>query len=416
MTGWPELFRQFGRIGLLSFGGPTAQIALMHRVLVDERRWLSEAEYLRALSFCMLLPGPEAMQLATYAGWKLRGIPGGLLAGLLFVLPGAAVILALAAAYAAFGDLPLVAALFYGVKACVVVVVIEALLRVARRALRDGFGKVLAGLSFVALFVFGLPFPAVIMAAALAGASRSASADSAGPIAPGSAGAMGPVLAAGLALWFLPLVVLHLTGQTFLTQIGLFFSKLAVVTFGGAYAVLAYMAQTVVQDHGWVTTAQMMDSLGLAETTPGPLILVTEFVAFLAGMAQGGWGLAMAAAALTLWVTFVPCFLWIFAFAPHVEWIATRRRLGGALAGVTAAVVGVIGNLAVWFALHVFFTRVETIAAGPLRLSLPDATSLDPVALAIAVAAGWALLWRHWGLLPVLAGSALAGLAFGTLG
>lgn len=416
MTGWPELFRQFGRIGLLSFGGPAAQIALMHRVLVDERRWLSEAEYLRALSFCMLLPGPEAMQLATYAGWKLRGIPGGLLAGLLFVLPGAAVILALAAAYAAFGDLPLVAALFYGVKACVVVVVIEALLRVARRALRDGFGKVLAGLSFVALFVFGLPFPAVIMAAALAGASRSASADSAGPIAPGSAGAMGPVLAAGLALWFLPLVVLHLTGQTFLTQIGLFFSKLAVVTFGGAYAVLAYMAQTVVQDHGWVTTAQMMDSLGLAETTPGPLILVTEFVAFLAGMAQGGWGLAMAAAALTLWVTFVPCFLWIFAFAPHVEWIATRRRLGGALAGVTAAVVGVIGNLAVWFALHVFFTRVETIAAGPLRLSLPDATSLDPVALAIAVAAGWALLWRHWGLLPVLAGSALAGLAFGTLG
>ena len=416
MTGWPELFRQFGRIGLLSFGGPAAQIALMHRVLVDERRWLSEAEYLRALSFCMLLPGPEAMQLATYAGWKLRGIPGGLLAGLLFVLPGAAVILALAAAYAAFGDLPLVAALFYGVKACVVVVVIEALLRVARRALRDGFGKVLAGLSFVALFVFGLPFPAVIMAAALAGASRSASADSAGPIAPGSAGAMGPVLAAGLALWFLPLVVLHLTGQTFLTQIGLFFSKLAVVTFGGAYAVLAYMAQTVVQDHGWVTTAQMMDSLGLAETTPGPLILVTEFVAFLAGMAQGGWGLAMAAAALTLWVTFVPCFLWIFAFAPHVEWIATRRRLGGALAGVTAAVVGVIGNLAVWFALHVFFMRVETIAAGPLRLSLPDATSLDPVALAIAVAAGWALLWRHWGLLPVLAGSALAGLAFGTLG
>jgi len=416
VTGWPELFRQFGRIGLLSFGGPAAQIALMHRVLVDERRWLSEAEYLRALSFCMLLPGPEAMQLATYAGWKLRGIPGGLLAGLLFVLPGAAVILALAAAYAAFGDLPLVAALFYGVKACVVVVVIEALLRVARRALRDGFGKVLAGLSFVALFVFGLPFPAVIMAAALAGASRSASADSAGPIAPGSAGAMGPVLAAGLALWFLPLVVLHLTGQTFLTQIGLFFSKLAVVTFGGAYAVLAYMAQTVVQDHGWVTTAQMMDSLGLAETTPGPLILVTEFVAFLAGMAQGGWGLAMAAAALTLWVTFVPCFLWIFAFAPHVEWIATRRRLGGALAGVTAAVVGVIGNLAVWFALHVFFTRVETIAAGPLRLSLPDATSLDPVALAIAVAAGWALLWRHWGLLPVLAGSALAGLAFGTLG
>ena len=414
LTPWSDLWRVFGRIGLLSFGGPAAQIALMHRDLVDDRKWLSEQEYLRALSFCMLLPGPEAMQLATYAGWKLRGIPGGLLAGLLFVLPGAAVILALAAAYAAYGQLPLVAALFFGVKACVVVIVIEALLRVAKRALKGRPYWVIGIAAFVALFFFGVPFPAVIVVAALTGALLKPGLPA--PAAPVRNPTLMPVLAVGLALWAVPLVAVWAAGSDFLLTLGLFFSKLAVVTFGGAYAVLAYMTQTVVQDHGWVTTARMIDALGLAETTPGPLILVTEFIGYLAGHALGGLPLALAAAALTLWVTFVPCFLWIFAFAPYVEWVATRPRLSAALQGVTAAVVGVIANLALWFALHVFFVRLSAFSAGPLHLIVPDVTSLNLWAVMIAAAAGVALLRLHWNLFLVIGLSALAGLVPGLTG
>lgn len=402
----PNLWQVFGRIGILSFGGPAAQIALMHRELVEERDWLSEEEYLRALSFCMLLPGPEAMQLATYAGWKLGGVRGGLIAGGLFVLPGAAVILMLAALYAAFGQVPLVAALFLGVKAAVVVIVIEALIKVARRALKGPMAYTIAGLAFVAIFALNLPFPAIILAAGMAGAvllPRGPARPMPRPANPRLAG----TVAAGLALWWVPVAALALLGQGFLVEIGLFFSKLAVVTFGGAYAVLAYMTQTVVQDYGWLTTPQMMDALGLAETTPGPLILVTEFVGYLAGAQQGGAGLAVAAAALTLWVTFVPCFLWVFAFAPYVEWIAARPRLAAALSGVSAAVVGVIANLAIWFALHLFFARTDSL--GALPLPVPDITSFRWQPALIAGLCGWLLLLRHWNLIAVLALAALAG-------
>lgn len=412
---WPDLWRVFGRIGLLSFGGPAAQIAMMHRDLVDGRKWLTEEEYLRALSFCMLLPGPEAMQLATYAGWRQRGIPGGFLAGLLFVLPGALVILALAAAYAAWGEVSFVRALFFGVKACVTVIVVEALLRVAKRALQGARHRLIAVVSFVAIFAFGVPFPLIVAAAALLGAfwlDRPAPRPAARP----AHGHMAPTLLIGLAAWAAPLVLVSAAGNAFLLDVGLFFSKLAVVTFGGAYAVLAYMTQTVAQDYGWITTGQMIDALGLAETTPGPLILVTEFVAYVAGDIRGGAGLALAAAGLTLWVTFVPCFLWIFALAPYIDWIGSRPRLQAALAGITAAVVGVIGNLAVIFALHVLFTRLGIVAAGPLNLAVPDVTSLDWRALAILVLSGIALLRLHWPLMAVLGLSALAGVALPALG
>ena len=407
-----DLVRVFGKIGLVSFGGPAAQIALMHRVLVDEKRWLTEAEFLRALSFCMLLPGPEAMQLATYAGWHRRGMPGGLIAGGLFVAPGAIVILALAAAYAAFGGVPLVAGLFFGVKACVVVIVIQALLRLTSRALTRAADRAIAVVAFVAIFAFAVPFPAIIAGAALVGAltaggpsvARAPTAAAQGQMARGAT-----IMTIGLTLWWGPLAALWLAGQDFLLELGVFFAKLAVVTFGGAYAVLGYMAQTVVQDFGWISTTQMIDALGLAETTPGPLILVTEFTAFLAGFGAGGWGLALAAALLSLWVTFVPCFLWIFVFAPAVAQIAGRPRLAAALHGITAAVVGVVANLTLWFALHVLFSRIGHLNAGPLSLVLPEPASLDLRALAVGLVAGVMLLRLHWPITAVLALSAVAG-------
>ncbi|MCB2116169.1 MAG: chromate efflux transporter [Rhodobacteraceae bacterium] len=406
MTAAP--WRVFGRIGVLSFGGPAAQIALMHRELVEQRGWLSEAEYLRALSFCMLLPGPEAMQLATYAGWKLGGVRMGLVAGLWFVLPGATVVLGLAALYAAFGTAAIAQGLFLGIKAAVVAIVIEALLRVAKRALKGSRERTIAGLAFAAIYGLGLPFPLIVGAAGLAGAVLLAQpGPDPAPLPPNPA--LLRRIAIGLALWWAPVVALAAGGGEFLLAVGLFFSKLAVVTFGGAYAVLAYMTQTVVGDFGWLTTPQMMDALGLAETTPGPLILVTEFVAYVAGAAEGGTGLGLAAAALTLWVTFVPCFLWVFAFAPYVEWIATRPRLGAALSGISASVVGVIGALALWFAEHVFFAEQSLVTAGPFRAALPVLTSFDPVAAGIGLAAGWLLLLRHWPLPLVLGLAALAG-------
>lgn len=402
--------RVFGRIGLLSFGGPAAQIALMHRELVERRAWLTEPEYLRALSFCMLLPGPEAMQLATYAGWRRDGIAGGLLAGGLFVLPGAAVVLTLAALYAAYGHLPLIAALFLGVKAAVVAIVVEALVRVSRRALTGGRERLIALAAFTAIFVLDLPFPLIVILAGVTGAFwLPRLAHPAAPV-PGHP-RFWAIIAVGLGLWWAPVALAAAAGAGFLTSVGLYFSKLAVVTFGGAYAVLTYMTQTVVEDFGWLTTEQMMDALGLAETTPGPLILVTEFVAFLAGHGSGGPALGLAAAAMALWVTFVPCFLWVFAFAPYIEWIATRPRLGAALKGISAAVVGVIATLAIWFATHVFFAATAEFAAGPVSMSLPVPAALWPLPAAIALAAGWLLLARHWNLVLVLALSALAGLA-----
>lgn len=408
-----EMLRVFGRIGILSFGGPAAQIALMHRELVEERPWMSEAQFLNALSFCMLLPGPEAMQLATYSGWRMRGVAGGILAGLLFVLPGAAIVLALSALYAAYGRVPHFEAMFTGIKAAVVIIVIDALVRLSRKALGTPDRWVLAGLSFFAIFFLQLPFPAIILAAASYGFLTSRDPRPAA-LAPARARPLRTIAIWG-ALWAAPLVALWATAQTQLLEIGLFFSRLAVVTFGGAYAVLAYMVQEVVTDQGWITTAQMMDGLGLAETTPGPLILVTQFVGFLAGYGAGGAGMALAGAALTLWVTFVPCFLWIFLGAPYVEWIATRPRLRGALSAITAAVVGVILNLSLWFALNVYFKSLHTTELGAFRFLFPDLASLDAKVVALSILAAAMILYRRWPLPLSLLAMALLGLAAATI-
>ncbi len=408
----PDLIRVFGRIGLLSFGGPAAQIALMQRELVEERGWLDQAEFLRALSFCMLLPGPEAMQLATYAGWRLRGTMGGLIAGLLFVLPGAMVIFALALAYASYGQLAVVQALFLGIKAAVVVIVLMALRGLARRALRGREDVALALASFVAIFALQLPFPAIIAAAAFWGWWRGRqAADGARAAAPtsGAVPLRQTLSTAGLwlTLWLVPLALLIGFEGGVLADLALFFSTLAIVTFGGAYAVLSYMTQTVVTDFGWLTTAQMIDALGLAETTPGPLILVTQFVGILAGIAQGGAALGIAAGIVALWMTFTPCFLWIFTGAPYIDALAHRPRLRGALASITAAVVGVILNLSLWFALHVLFARVTSTRLGPL----PDWSSFQ---WQPALLAALALLVQLRLALPLpvfLAVMALAGFA-----
>ena len=409
-----DALRVWARIGLLSFGGPAGQIALMHREIVEERGWLSEKDYLSALNFCMLLPGPEAMQLATYSGWKLHGIKGGLAAGLLFVLPGALIVLALTMLYAHFGNLPLAEAIFYGIKAAVLAIVIEALLRVARRALQTRADWIIAALAFLALYVLGLPFPLVIIAAAAFGFFRGSG------VAEVHTGdlptwrALAGTVSIWLAVWLMPLAALALLlgpGHV-LTQVGVFFSKLAVVTFGGAYAVLSYMAQAAVEQKQWLSARNMIDGLALAETTPGPLILVTEFVGYFAGYNRLGsiWG-GLAGAAVTLWMTFAPCFLWIFAGAPYIEAIGRRPRLAGALSAITAAVVGVILNLSVWFGLHVLFGAVGR-GEGWIRPWVPDWTTLDPVALALSLIAAVALLRFNLGIIRTLALCAIAGAAW----
>lgn len=406
-----EATRVWARIGLLSFGGPAAQIALMHREIVEERGWLTEQQFLNALSFCMLLPGPEAMQLATYAGWRLHGGLGGLIAGLLFVLPGAAVILALASIYAALGDVPLVGALFFGVKAAVLVIVIEALLRVAKKALVERRHWVIAGLAFLGIFVLALPFPLVVLLAGAYGALSAVqpSAETSAPVQI-SLGQTLRTAALWLGIWALPFVVLAgLSAPALLTDVGLFFSKLAVVTFGGAYAVLAYMAQDVVSQFGWLEPGEMVDALGLAETTPGPLILVTEFVGFLAGFHAGGFPLALASALIALWVTFAPCFLWIFVGAPYIEWISSQPRLRGALRAITAAVVGVILNLSIWFALHVIFAEVRQVHYGVVTLWQPTLASIEGLAVALFALCSLLAFRFHWSILQILALSALLG-------
>ncbi|MDR7124031.1 chromate efflux transporter [Pseudotabrizicola sp. 4114] len=399
-----DLFHTFARIGILSFGGPAAQIALMHRVLVDERKWLTEKDYLSALSFCMLLPGPEAMQLATWAGWRLHGTVGGLIAGGLFVLPGALVVLVLSMAYAAWGELPLMQALFLGVQAAVIAIVIEALIRVARRALRGRAAYGIAVLAFLGLFMLNLPFPVIILAAGLWGLLTARGNRAALPevTAPRTL----PTLTLWLTVWLLPLALLWVQGGI-LFDVGWFFSKLAVLTFGGAYAVLAWMTQEVVAIQGWLTTPQMMAGLGLAETTPGPLILVNEFVGFMAGYGAGGWAMGLAAASVALWMTFVPCFLWIFVAAPYLARITADPRLSGALSAIMAAVVGVIANLSLWFALHLLFGAVTPRSFGPLQLIVPDLASLNLTALGLAALSALLLLWFHRPLWQVLAASAL---------
>ncbi len=405
-----ELTRVSARIGLLSFGGPAAQIALMHREIVDERHWVTEKDYLSALSFCMLLPGPEAMQLATWIGWRTHGTRGGLIAGGLFVLPGAIIVLALSMIYAAWGQLPLVAALFTGVQAAVLAVVVEALLRVSKRALKSRLHWIIAACAFAGLLLFALPFPIIILAAGIWGfvTARGQGTPSTAP-APWRQSAQ--AIAIWGAVWLLPLAALQVLAPGILAELALFFSKLALLTFGGAYAVLTWMAQEVVQQKQWLTLPQMMDGLGLAETTPGPLILVTQFVGYLAAFKAGGVWMGLAGAMITLWMTFAPCFLWIFAGAPWIARLTAAPRLAGALQAITAAVVGVIANLSVWFAAHVLFAQVFFTDFGALHVLTPDLTTLKPLATGLAVLAAVLLLKRHWPLPAVLGLCAAASAA-----
>ena len=422
-----DIFWVFVKIGLLSFGGPAGQIALMHRILVDEKEWLDEQSFLNALNFCMLLPGPEAMQLATFAGWRLRGISGGLIAGGLFVLPGAVVMLILSIGYVAFSGTSILSGIFLGVKAAILVVVVQALITLSRRALTQTQHYVISGAAFVGLFFLNLSYPVIVIASGVYGAFFL-SAYHEGPQILSPEGAEIPQLSAfsfgrfaitfgvGLCLWLCPLVIVFWgIGVPFLAELGWFFSKLALVTFGGAYAVLAYMAQDVVGAYGWLNPAQVLDGLGLAETTPGPLILVTQFVAFVAGFQQGGYALALMAVLLGLWVTFVPCFLWIFLGAPYVQRLSSQPTLWGALGAVTAAVVGVILNLSVWFALQVSFETVLELRMGLLTFWVPQLASVDLRVIVIATLSA-ILIWRFklalgW----VLMGAAGVGLLFDLL-
>lgn len=421
------LFRVFGRIGLISFGGPAGQIALMHRELVEERQWVEEGAFLRALNVCHLLPGPEAQQLATWIGWRMHGTIGGLVCGLLFVLPGAAIMLGLSMLYAFAADLKPVAALFLGIKAAVLAIVVQALIRIARRALDSGFKRALAFAAFLALFLFNLPFPLVVLGSGAIGfllarlrpewlhAHGKTASDA--PVGPLPWAQTLRSIAIWIAIWAAPMlaILLALGPDHVLWRIGLFFSQLAVVTFGGAYAVLAYMAQEAVQSMHWLSAGEMTDGLGLAETTPGPLILVTQFVGFLGAFRAPAPFTPLVAGLLggllTTWVTFAPCFLWICSVAPWMERLERAPRLQGALAALTAAIVGVIGNLTVWFALHVLFTRGERVAAGPVRLWWPDSTSLDWRIAAIALGAALLIFVAKRGVMTVLAICAVAGLA-----
>lgn len=422
-----EAFKVWLRIGLLSFGGPAGQIALMHRELVEERRWISEPRFLHALNFCMLLPGPEAQQLATYIGWLMHGVRGGIVAGALFVVPGFFVIVALSAVYAYFGNVPFVAALFFGMKAAVLAIVIEALLRISRRALGGAVQYVIAAIAFVAIFALHVPFPLIILAAALFGyfGTRFGFADLAGKQAGDDAleesGTGGwpralRVLAICGALWAAPVIAVTLIfgPASVYTTAGLFFSKMAVVTFGGAYAVLSYVAQAAVQDLHWLAAGEMLDGLAIAETTPGPLILVLTYVGFLAGFRDPATLAPLAGgllnATLTTWVTFVPCFLFVFLFAPFMERLRQNRALSGALAAITAAVVGVILNLTVWFALHVLFGSVGELKLGFFAPAWPEVTTLDWRAALLAIVAVVALFRLHLGMVPVLAVCAALGL------
>ena len=429
-----EAFCVWTRIGFLSFGGPAGQIALMHRILVEEKKWLSEPQFLHALNFCMLLPGPEAQQLATYAGWLLHGIKGGLAAGLMFILPGVAVMLGLSILYAAYADLGLVEALFFGIKAAVFAVVIEALIRISKRMLKSGALYGLAGAAFAAIFFFDVPFPLVVGAAAAFGlvAARAAPGVFGSLLAAKedgekeaeapahtrtTAGRTIAVALVGGLVWLGPVAALLLAlgpGHVF-AQEAVFFSKMAVVTFGGAYAVLAYVAQEAVQFYGWLNPGEMLDGLGLAETTPGPLILVLQFVGYLAAYREAG-GLdpvtaGVIGALITVWVTFAPCFLWIFLGAPYIERLRKVALLNAAFAAITAAVVGVILNLALWFGLHVLFGTVAEVRVSVFRFWVPELATLDPWALALSAGALIAMLQFHIGMLPVLGVSAALGLA-----
>lgn len=442
-----EAVRVWGRIGLLSFGGPAGQIALMHRELVERRRWVSETRFLHALNYCMLLPGPEAQQLAIYVGWLMHRTWGGVVAGVLFVLPGTLVILALSMLYVNFQQLPLIAALFFGLKAAVLAIVADAVLRVGRRALKSSFLVVVAGAAFVAIFAFDVAFPWIIVAAAGLGAlmyrvtpglfpqpTPTAAADSPAAsvvdhlFATGQLGHTKPNLNRSVriliiwgTLWIAPIALLALWqgARSIFVQQGLFFSQTAVVTFGGAYSVLSYVAQRAVDDLGWLRPGEMLDGLALAETTPGPLILVLQFVAYL-GAYRATTGLApavsgMLGAGIAVWVTFVPCFLWIFLGAPYIESLRNYRVLNAAMASITAAVVGVILNLSMWFALHTLFAETHQVQSGILQVDVPVLSSLQPAALVLTVVACIAMLRFKVSMPATLAASAVLGLAWSLL-
>lgn len=417
-----ELARASFQIGCLGFGGPAGQIALMHRIFVDEKKWIDEARYLHALNYCMLLPGPEAQQLATYVGWLLHGVRGGVIAGALFVLPGALIVFGLSWLYVTHGEAPIVTAFFYGVKAAVVAFIVDALWRIGKRALKTSADAIVAALAFVALYFIGVPFPLVILAAGVFGAivSKPLPASTEPPSAAPSAVRAFSAAAIWGAAWLAPvaLVIAFYGPDHVLSAVSLLFSQLAIVTFGGAYAVLAYLQQQAVDVHAWLTPGQMIDGLGLAETTPGPLILVSQFVGFLAGWQAegGGFGLALAAAVLASWCTFAPSFLWIFAGAPYAEALRRNRFAAGALRAVTAAVLGVIASLALWFAQHVLFAASTDIATPWGRtLQLPVFTSFDLAAAAIALAASIALIRFKSNAALVVVACAAAGYAFALL-
>lgn len=422
-----EAFRTWFKIGCLSFGGPAGQIALMHRIVVDEKKWVDEPRFLHALNFCMLLPGPEAQQLATYVGWLLHGVRGGLAAGILFVLPGAALMLGLSLLYALGRGVPLIDGALFGIKAGVLVIVVEALIRIGKRALKTPLLVGIAAAAFVGIFFLDLSFPLIVIGAALAGylAARAAPAQLAlsgtdthvAAPHPGRWRQAGIAMIVGAIVWWAPvaLAAALLTPTHVLVDIGTFFSKLAVVSFGGAYALLAYMAQQAVETYGWMTAAEMVDGLGLAETTPGPLILVTQFVGFLAAFRDAAPFTPVTAgilgAIMTTWVVFVPSMLLIFAFAPFVEQLRANKRLSGALAAITAAVVGVILNLTVWFSLHVLFGHVQETHYGWLRWYAFDPASLNIMAAVLAIVAAVLAFRFHIGLVTLIAIMAVLGMA-----
>ena len=439
-----EAMKVWARVAALSFGGPAGQIAVMHRIIVEEKKWIGEQRFLQALNYCTLLPGPEAQQLAIYIGWLMHKTKGGLFAGTLFVLPGLLAIMALSWIYVLLGKVTIVQGLFFGLKAAVLVIVVEAVLRVGKRALKNNTMRGLAVAAFIALFLYDVPFPIVILVAGLigyvggraglpaflAGGGHGKVGDSQVADADSLLGEETPaharpnvrwslsITAVFLALWLVPIAALYvgLGGDNVFTKIAIFFSQMAVVTFGGAYAVLAYVAQQAVDNYHWVTAGEMLDGLGMAETTPGPLIMVTQFVGFLAAWREPGAMSPLLAATLggllTTWVTFVPCFLWIFFGAPFVEALRANKALGAALGAITAAVVGVILNLAVWFALHVLFVELVPVRWLGAALDLPVLRSVDVPTLVLATAAAVAIFRFKIGMLPVLLASALAGVLY----
>jgi len=430
------------RVAMLSFGGPAGQIAVMHRIVVEEQRWISESRFLHALNYCMLLPGPEAQQLATYIGWLMHRTLGGIIAGGLFVVPGIVAIMGLSYVYAAFGHVPLVVALFFGLKAAVLAIVLEAVFRIGRRALKNNVLRALAAAAFVGIFFFDVPFPIIILGAGLIGLAGAASGAEVFKIEAGHRAGDGKQVAAAdtvlgdelpaharpnlaralsvaalwLTLWLVPVVALLATlgADNVFSQIAVFFSKMAVVTFGGAYAVLAYVAQQAVEHYGWLNAGEMLDGLGMAETTPGPLIMVLQFVGFMAAFRDAGALSPLLAGTLggllATWVTFTPCFLWIFVGAPFIELARDNKALNGALSAITAAVVGVILNLAIWFALHAVFRQLTPIRAYGLKFDMPLLSSVDPWALALSIAAIVAILRFKVGMIPALIACTAAGL------